>query len=104
MKTDSNTVILPQASVVRTAVVVGLLLLIPFFANMFIGGWNWGPMDFAIIGAMLFTAGLALEFAMKKIANPTYRWLVVLAIIAAFIALWAEFAVDAVSQVLSYIW
>lgn len=103
MKTKSESVTLPMESVVRTAAVVGLILLIPVFGNIFMGGWNWGPMDFVVIGAMLFVAGLAIEFAINKIANPTYRWLAVLAIVAAFLALWAELAVDAVSQVLLYI-
>ncbi len=82
----------------RVGNVVGILLLVAFLGNFTIDGWNWGVMDFVIIGFLLFVAGMALDWVVKKIKNPFYRLLAALAIIAIFLLTWVELAVDAVSE------
>ena len=88
-------------NIVRVAIIVGLILLISLFGNLYIDGWNWSLADFVVMGALLFGTGLAIDFAARKIADPLYRVLVCGAIALAFVALWAELAVGAVSQMLS---
>jgi hypothetical protein len=56
-------------SIVRVAVVSGLILLIPLVAMQFSDGWDWGPGDFVVIGTLLAVAGLVLELAAKNL-----RW------------------------------
>ncbi len=48
-------------SIVRPAVVTILILLIPFFGNLFVDSWNWPWTAFAFFGAVLFGAGIAYE-------------------------------------------
>jgi len=41
------------------------ILLIPFFGNMYVDGWNWPWTAFAFFGVVLFSAGLAYELTGK---------------------------------------
>lgn len=88
---------MPQ-NIIRIAVVVGVMLLVPLFGNLFIEGWDWGVGDFIVMGALLFVTGLAIDFAVRKLNRPLYRVIAVGAIVMMLILLWAELAVDAVSQ------
>lgn len=65
------------------------------------GGWDWGPLDFLIMGALLFATGLAIDFAARKLTNPIFRVLAITTIILALLAIWVEIAVDGVSQLLT---
>ncbi|TAJ93958.1 MAG: hypothetical protein EPO31_07200 [Gammaproteobacteria bacterium] len=47
--------------VVRPALLTMGILLIPFFGNMYVDGWNWPWTAFAFFGVVLFGAGLAYE-------------------------------------------
>lgn len=85
----------------RILTIVLVILLIPFFGNIFVEGWNWGVFDFIIAGALLFATGAMIDCAIRKITSPLYRTLTVVSIVLAFILLWVELAVDAVSRLLS---
>jgi len=74
----------------RVAAIVGLILLIPVFGNLFLTGWNWGPGDFALAFAALFATGLAIDLAAHRIASPAPRLAVIGAAVLALMALWAE--------------
>ncbi len=82
----------------RILIVVGLILLIPFFGNLFVEGWNWIVLDFIVMGALLFVTGLAIDFAIRRFPNPIQRILAIAAIIGALLLIWVELAVDAVSR------
>lgn len=41
------------------------ILLIPFFGNRYIDGWNWAWTAFVFFGVVLLSAGLAYELAGK---------------------------------------
>lgn len=92
-----------QKNIFRIVAVVGLILLIPLFGNIFVEGWNWGFFDFIVMGALLFLTGLAIDFAIRKINNPLHRVIAVVAIVLALILIWVELAVDAVSQLAEYL-
>lgn len=90
-----------QKTIIRVAIEVGIILLIPLFGNFFIEGWNWGVLDFVAMGLLLFIAGLAIDIAIRKFKNkPLYQVIAVLAILAILVLIWVELAVDAVSQFL----
>jgi peptidoglycan/LPS O-acetylase OafA/YrhL len=94
--------IIMKKRIIRIAIVVILILLIPIMMMLFgVDGWNWGPGDFVAMGALLFGAGLVIDFAVRKIANLKYRIFAIIAIVAIFLLIWAELAVDAVSQALT---
>jgi hypothetical protein len=60
-------------SMLRVAVVTGIILLIPLVAMQFSEGWDWQPGDFLFIGALLAGAGLLLELAVKNPGNMRFR-------------------------------
>ena len=62
-----------KRNIIRIAGVVGAILLIPLFGNIFVDGWNWGVLDFIVMGTLLFVTGLALDLAVRKIHKPIYR-------------------------------
>ena len=86
----------------RVGVVVGILLLIAFVCNFIVDGWYWGPLDFVVLGILLFVTGLSLEYVIATIKQPLPRILACSAIVFILIAIWTELAVDAVSQLLAW--
>lgn len=98
---------------VRVLVIVVAVLLVPFVMTLLNpssylrggtgGGWDWDPLDFFIMGVLLFVTGLAIDSARQKIANPLYQVLAVIAIIGVSLTIWAELAVDAVSRFFSFV-
>ena len=100
-------------NIIRVAVVTGIVLLIPLALTLLNpnaeiyggggGGWDWMPGDFLVMGALIFGAGLAVDFSIRKITNPAYRFIAVSAIIAAFLLVWVELAVDGVSRAIKFI-
>jgi hypothetical protein len=55
-----------QRSIVRVALVTGLILLIPLVAMPFTDGPGWGVFDFVLAAVLLGGTGLLLELAAKK--------------------------------------
>lgn len=60
-------------SMVRVAVVTGVILLIPLVAMQFSEEWDWQPGDFLFIGALLAGSGLLVELAVKNAGNIRLR-------------------------------
>lgn len=87
-------------NIVKITVFVAIILLVPVFGNLFVEGWNWGPLDFVIIGSLLFLTGLAIDIVSQKLTNPIYKILAVIIIIGVLMAIWVELVVDGVSQML----
>lgn len=71
----------------------GLLLLAPLIAMQVTDEVAWTGSDFGLFGAMLLVACAALELAVRLLRNPLWRGVAVVAIIAAFLLVWAEGAV-----------
>lgn len=94
--------------IVRVALIVGGVLLIPLVLTLLNptshvrggtgGGWDWGPLDFLVMGVLLFATGLAIEYARTKLTNPTYRVAAIVGIILALLTVWVEIATDRVSE------
>lgn len=76
-------------NIIRVAVVTGLILLIPFFGNIFVDGWNWDWFDFVWAGAMIFCFGLAIDAAARKLPTRFWKIFAVVSIIVLFMAIWA---------------
>lgn len=67
------------------------------------GGWDWMPASFVVMGAMLFTTALALDFAIRKVSSPVFRSAACVFVVIALLAVWGELSVDAVSQTIRLI-
>ncbi|MFA6307465.1 MAG: hypothetical protein WCS88_02150 [Patescibacteria group bacterium] len=80
-------------NIVRIAIIVGLILLVPLIAMQFTEEVNWSLTDFVVMGALLFGTGLGINFALNKLSNPEYRVIVVTIIVLIFLLIWVELAV-----------
>jgi len=99
---------IPYKNILRVAIIVAVILLIPLVMTIRDGavegaGWNWTPSDFAFMGSLLFITGLGIDFAARKITRPVHRILAIALIALAFLAVWTELAVGAVSQMLAFL-
>ena len=85
----------------RPAIITALLLLAPAIAMQVTQDVNWGPGDFAIMGALLFASFLAYELLAAQARKPSHRVVAGLMVGAVFPVIWAELAVGAVSKTLA---
>ncbi|WP_020536444.1 hypothetical protein [Lewinella cohaerens] len=90
-----------NARLVRILMSIPLLLLIPFIAMQFSGEVHWGLLDFVVAGFLLLTAGLAVELVLRRVTQRRHRALLLLAILAVFLLVWAELAVGLFGTVLA---
>lgn len=71
----------------------GSALLVPLVAMQFTKEVNWGVGDFLIAAALLFAIGGAIELALRVVPGRGWRVAALLALVAAFLLVWAELAV-----------
>ncbi|MCL4208314.1 hypothetical protein KJZ63_01620 [Patescibacteria group bacterium] len=90
-------------SVFKVGKVVSILLLAAFLGNFTVDSWNWGVMDFVIMGTLLFVAGIGIDLTIRKFANPFHRLMLILGIVALFLLVWTELAVDVVSKLVEFV-
>jgi hypothetical protein len=95
---DNGRSIVMKTNIVRIALVVGLLLLIPLLGNMFVEGWNWAPFDFIFAGILLFGVGLTLDFLARKGGSTAYRVAVAIACVTGFLLVWVNAAVGIIGD------
>jgi hypothetical protein len=62
------------------------------------GGVNWGPLDFAIIGALVLAAGLLYEFAASRDRHAAHRAAVGIAVGAGLLLIWVNLAVGIIGD------
>ena len=86
-----------KKDIIRIAIVVGMILVVPLLENLFIDGWDWGIGGFIFAFVMLFSAGLAFDFAARKLANPIYRGIAITTIVLALLVIWVEIVVEDLS-------
>jgi len=96
-KVNSNKII------IRVALVTAGILLIPFFGNMYVDGWNWHWYTFVLAGTLLFGAGLMYELVAKKMSNKAHKFAVGLAVGTAFILSWMNMVRISESENLAYL-
>lgn len=80
----------------RLAIIIStvvILLLIPFIAMQFTDKVSWTLSDFMVMGILLLSTGLIFELAIRKVANFKFRIALCIAIVLAFLIVWAELAV-----------
>ena len=82
-----------QNHIFRIALGTAVILLIPLVAMQFTDEVNWDEADFIVMGVLVFGTGLMFDLIMKKVRNNTYRVVIGVALLAAFLYIWAELAV-----------
>jgi hypothetical protein len=73
--------------------VIAILLCIPLIAMQFTDEVSWTVFDFIVMGTLLLGAGLLGEFATRRVTKKDHRIVLYIAIIVAFLLVWAELAV-----------
>lgn len=86
----SNTV---SRSVTWVAIATALVLMVPAVAMQFSDAWDWGPLDFVFMGALLFGAGLTFVLVARRVNHGAYRLGVGLAVAAGLLLIWVNLAV-----------
>lgn len=69
------------------------LLAAPWVAMQFTPEVKWTPLDFGTFGGMLLTALVAFEIVARLPGSPGYRAAWSVALLAAFLLIWAQLAV-----------
>jgi len=82
---------MPSIHIIRPGLVAGALLLVPFVAMQFTSEVNWTLSDFILMGVMICVTGVLIEYAV--LTTGKYKVIAALAILCAFLWLWAELAV-----------
>ena len=80
----------------RLWIILGIaaaILSLPFFAMQFATEVDWDLRDFIIMGILLFSAGLTIEFALRKFSTTKSRIIACGLILLALMLIWAELAV-----------
>ena len=75
------------------AIIIALILLLPFVAMQFTDEVVWTRSDFVIAGVLLFGSALVYELATRKMSNAKNRVAVGIVVAAVLLWLWAELAV-----------
>lgn len=70
-----------------------IILLIPLIAMQFTKEVDWGILDFAIMGFLLFGTALLCELVLRRVKNNENRILICGVILVALFLIWAELAV-----------
>ncbi len=95
--------------VIRPAVGTGLLLLVPLALTLRDRhappgeGWHWGPLDFVVMGALLFATGLGYACIAPRLGGRGQRWTLGIALLCALLAIWVELAVGGISQLAAHL-
>ena len=75
-----------------------ILLLLPLVAMQVSDEVNWGPLDFALAGVLLFGTGLGIELAVRRSGSGAYRLAAALALVGALLLIWINLAVGIIGD------
>ncbi len=78
---------------IRPLVIALILLIPPFFGNIYVDGWNWTWSGFVVIGSLIFVTAFIYELVAKRVDSKFYKAGVALGVIAAFLLVWVTLAV-----------
>ncbi len=92
VKKRDNSIIMKKQIFEWIAVATIALLLIPLIAMSFTTEVNWSPLDFILMGILIFGFSSAFVLVARKVSERR-RMLVGLLFLAAFMYVWAELAV-----------
>ncbi|RNA60559.1 hypothetical protein D1631_00725 [Chryseobacterium nematophagum] len=70
-----------------------VLLVIAFFGNLFIEGWNWSFFDFIIATILLFGVALIIHLVIKSKKAFMTKLIACTTILLIFLLIWIELAV-----------
>lgn len=72
------------------AVIAALIVLVLLFCNHFVEGWNWHPVAFVVVGALVFSVSFTYQLVTRNRDAIAYRAAVGIAFVASFLLAWAN--------------
>ncbi|MEZ4911947.1 MAG: hypothetical protein R2774_13930 [Saprospiraceae bacterium] len=75
------------------AIIVAVILSIPFIAMQFTEEVSWNVSDFIVMASILFSVGLGLNFIIKSHFRSSIKIWFLVSMIAVFFLIWVELAV-----------
>ena len=84
--------------IVRTALITFGILLIPLIAMQCTPEVVWTLSDFAVMGTLIMGTGLMYEFVASRANNTVYKVGVGLAVLASFLIVWINLAVEIIGD------
>jgi hypothetical protein len=75
-----------------------LLLMLPALAMRFTREVDWSLSDFVVMGVLLGTIGLGIEFLVRQSGSAAYRFGAVAAMLTAFLTIWSNLAVGMIGD------
>lgn len=92
MNTTTNNIIMRNTVFAWIALATCLTLLVPMLAMQFTTAVNWGIIDFAVMGTLLFGAASIFVLVARRVSRK--YWLAIGVVFAAAVFyVWAELAV-----------
>ncbi len=82
----------------KLALLVGSVLLIPLFGNLFVEGWNWNAGGFVFAGALFYGTGLAYEVMTRRSDVRAYRLAIGIAVTTCLGIVWGNFAAGIIAE------
>jgi hypothetical protein len=99
MESKNSNSMVQFKNIVRIALVVAVLLLLPLLAMLITDEVRWGVFDFVVAGALLFATGLAYELISRRAgASIAYRVAVGAALATALFLVWTNIAVGIIGS------
>lgn len=74
-------------------IIVAILLFIPLIAMQFTNEVNWTFFDFIVMGILLLSTGLLIDFVLRKVTKTNQKILLIIIVVGLFLLVWAELAV-----------
>jgi hypothetical protein len=93
MKTETMLNNTRKQRLVTTFVIVAFMLTIPLVATQFSNEVNWNGFDFLVMGILLLSSGLSIEFISRKVKSIKWRIGISIAMLILLFLIWAELAV-----------
>jgi hypothetical protein len=70
-----------------------LLMVVAFFGNLFVEGWNWSPFDFIIAAVLLFGTAFFVNLVVSSKKAFSSKLIICSVILLVLMLVWAELAV-----------
>lgn len=78
--------------------ITGLILLVPLVAMQITPEVVWGPLDFLVMGGLIFGIGLMYELAASRGGSAVYKAAVGTGLLAMFLLIWVNLAVGLIGN------
>jgi hypothetical protein len=85
-------------SIIKTTAITGILLLIPFMAQMITSEVNWTLSDFIAAGTMIFGIGIGYVLISRQSDSMMYRIASGLTLFTALFLIWVNLAVGVIGS------